>query len=85
MLILSRACVRFAHKVWFVQATNDYSTAPSRALADELERLHKPHVLKIYPSVGQTADDGHNTVYIAIPVWEEDVFQFLDKYVKPKP
>ena len=54
-------------------------------MADELERLHKPHVLKIYPSVGQTADDGHNTVYIAIPVWEEDVFQFLDKYVKPKP
>jgi len=74
-----------AQPVMLVQASNDYSTAPSRALADELERLHKPHVLKIYPSIGQTADDGHNAVYIAIPVWEEDVFQFLDKYVKPKP
>ena len=74
-----------APPVMLVQATNDYSTAPSRALANELERLHKPHVLKIYPSVGQTADDGHNAVYIAIPVWEEDLFQFLDKYVKSKP
>jgi carboxymethylenebutenolidase len=74
-----------AAPVMLIQASNDYSTTPSRALADELERLHKPHVLKIYPPVGQTADDGHNAVYIAIPVWEEDVFQFLDKYVKLKP
>jgi dienelactone hydrolase len=82
---LLRAVRSATQPVMLVQATNDYSTAPSRALADELERLHKPHVLKIYPSVGQTADDGHNAIYIAIPVWEEDVFQFLDKYVKPKP
>jgi dipeptidyl aminopeptidase/acylaminoacyl peptidase len=74
-----------AQPVMLVQAANDYSTAPSLALADELERLHKPHMLKIYPPVGQTADDGHNAVYTAIPIWEEDVFQFLDKYVKPKP
>jgi dipeptidyl aminopeptidase/acylaminoacyl peptidase len=74
-----------APPVMLIQASNDYSTAPSRALADELERLHKPHVLKIYPSVGQTTDDGHNAVYIAIPIWEEDVFQLVDKYVKPKP
>jgi len=74
-----------APPVMLIQASNDYSTAPSRALADELERLRKPHVLKIYPSVGQTADDGHNAVYTAISVWEQDVFQFLDKYVKPKP
>jgi dienelactone hydrolase len=40
-----------AQPVMLVQASNDYSTAPSRALVDELERLHKPYVLKIYPSV----------------------------------
>jgi dienelactone hydrolase len=82
---LLRAVRSAAQPVMLVQAANDYSTAPSLALADELERLHKPHVLKIYPPVGQTADDGHNAVYTAIPIWEEDVFQFLDKYVKPKP
>ena len=68
-----------------IQASNDYRTAPSRALADELERLPKQHVLRICPPVGQTADDGHNAVYLAIPAWEEDVFQFLDTYAKPRP
>jgi dienelactone hydrolase len=65
-----------------IQAANDYSTAPSYALADELERLHKPHLLKIYPAVGQTSENGHNFLYLAIPHWEHDVFGFLDEHVK---
>jgi carboxymethylenebutenolidase len=81
--MLLSAAGRAAAPVMLVQASNDYSTAPSRGLADELQRLHKPHVLKIYPPVGQTADDGHNAVYIAIPVWERDVFNFLDEYTRP--
>jgi len=68
--------------IMFIQAHNDYSTAPSRALAAELERLHKPHLLKIYPAVGTNADDGHNFLYLAIPQWENDLFDFLDKNVK---
>jgi len=70
--------------IMLTQAANDYSTAPSRALAEELERLHKPHLLKIYPPVGKTADEGHDAVYLAIPMWEGDVFGFLDEYVKLK-
>ena len=65
-----------------IQAPNDYSTAPSSALADELERLHKPHLLKIYPPVGKTAETGHNFLYLAMPQWEDDVFGFLDEHVK---
>jgi dipeptidyl aminopeptidase/acylaminoacyl peptidase len=68
--------------IMLTHASNDYDTSAGRALADELERLHKPHVLKIYPPVGQTADDGHNLLYEAIPQWEDDVFKFLDVYVK---
>lgn len=68
--------------IMLIQAANDYSTAPSYALADQLERLHKPHRLKIYPAVGQTSEDGHNFLYLAIPQWEHDAFGFLDKYVK---
>lgn len=64
-----------------IQAANDYSTAPSRELANELRRLHKSYVLKIYPPVGSTADDGHNFVYLAMPQWEPDVFRFLDEHV----
>ena len=68
--------------IMLIQAANDYSTAPGQALADELTRLHKSHILKIYPAVGQTADDGHNFLYLAIPQWEHDVFGFLDEHVK---
>jgi len=68
--------------IMLIQAANDYSTAPSHALADELERLRKPHLLKIYPAVGKTSDDGHNFLYLAIPQWERDIFGFLDEHVK---
>lgn len=60
---------------------NDYSTAPGRALDGELERLHKPHVLKTYPAFGRTSDDGHNAVYYDIRQWETDVFAFLATYL----
>lgn len=68
--------------IMLTHATNDYSTAPGRALAEELERLHKPHILKIYPTVGLTSDDGHNMLYEDIPAWEDDVFKFLDQHIK---
>jgi dienelactone hydrolase len=63
-------------------AENDFGTTAGRALAAELERLHKPYVLKIYPPVGLTSEDGHGMLYENIPAWESDVFEFLDRYVK---
>jgi dienelactone hydrolase len=68
--------------ILFVQAENDYSIAPSRALGEELERLHKPYLVKIYPAIGKSPDDGHNVLYLAIPQWEADVFPFLDQFVR---
>jgi dienelactone hydrolase len=68
--------------ILLTHAENDYSTAPGRSLSEELERLHKPHLLKIYPAVGLTNDDGHGMLYQDIPAWEEDVFSFLDENVK---
>lgn len=62
-------------------AANDYSVVPGQVLAGELARLAKPHLLKIYPPVGQTSDDGHAAAYRAVAQWEEDVFSFLDEYV----
>jgi carboxymethylenebutenolidase len=68
--------------IMLIHAENDYSTAAGKALGAELDRLHRPHLLKIYPPVGQTSDDGHNYLYLAILEWEPDVFKFLDEYVK---
>ena len=39
-------------------------------------------LLKIYPVIGKTPDDGHSLLYLGIPEWEPDVFQFLDNNVK---
>jgi len=68
--------------IMLIHAANDYSTVPGYALASELKRLHKLHLLKIYPSVCRTSEDGHNLVYLAMPQWEHDVFGFLDEHVK---
>ena len=53
--------------IMLIHAANDYSTAPGYALASELERLHKPHLLKVYPPVGRTSEDGHDFRYLASP------------------
>lgn len=68
--------------VLLLHATNDYSVVPGQAMAAELDRLSKPHALKIYPPVGDTASDGHNFLYTDVALWEDDVFRFLDEYVK---
>jgi len=68
--------------IMLIQAENDYSTAAGHALGEELDRLHKPHVLKIDPAVGSTPEDGHNELYRAVSEWEGDVFKFLDQNLK---
>jgi carboxymethylenebutenolidase len=68
--------------IMLTHAENDFGTTAGSALAAELKRLHKPYVLRIYPPVGLTSDDGHNNLYENIPAWESDVFEFLDQHVK---
>jgi carboxymethylenebutenolidase len=69
--------------IMLIHAANDYDTTPGTAIAAELDRLHKPHLLKIYPALGHSSDDGHNLLYLGMPEWEPDVFRFLDANVKP--
>lgn len=68
--------------IMLIHTMNDYSIKPGQAMSGELDRLDKPHVLKMYPPVGQTASDGHNFLYTDVGVWEDDVFRFLDEHVK---
>jgi carboxymethylenebutenolidase len=71
-----------AAPVMLVYAANDYDTTPGKDISAELDRLHKSHLLKIYPTIGETSDDGHSLIYLDISEWEPDVFQFLDNNVK---
>jgi dienelactone hydrolase len=70
-----------AMPVMMIQAANDYSLAPSKAMDEELSRLSKRHVRKIYPAFGQTQGEGHNFFYYDVARWEQDVFAFLDANV----
>jgi dienelactone hydrolase len=71
-----------AAHIMLVYAANDYDTTPGKDISAELDRLHKSHLLKIYPAIGKTTDDGHSLLYLGISEWEPDVFQFLDENVK---
>jgi dienelactone hydrolase len=75
---LLKAVARSA-PVMFIHAANDYSTAPGKALAAVMQRLRRPHRLKIYPPFGRTTHDGHNFLYESVGIWEADVFAFLDR------
>lgn len=67
---------------FFIHAKNDYSLSSGKALDAKLQQLGKPHLLKIYPPIGQTPDDGHGFLFLGAKIWEPDVFAFLDKYMR---
>jgi dienelactone hydrolase len=71
-----------AAPVMLVYAANDFDTTPGKDISAELDQLHKSHLLKIYPVIGKTSEEGHNLLYLGISEWEPDVFQFLDDNVK---
>ncbi len=75
---LLAAVARTTAPVFFIQAANDYSVAPAQALSAEMARLGKRHRVRIYPPTGKTADEGHEFIYREVPIWEADVFSFLD-------
>lgn len=68
--------------VLFIHAANDYSLNPGKELDARRQQLGKPHLLKIYPPIGNTPDDGHNFPLLGVSVWEPDVFAFLDQQMR---
>ena len=79
---LLTAVGRTVAPVFFLHAANDYSVAPGEVLAADMARRGKPHRLEIYPPFGRTAQDGHRFVHLAVPVWEPDLFAFLDERMR---
>jgi hypothetical protein len=68
--------------ICLVQAENDYSTAPTRALAAELRRHAKVHAARVFPQFGLTADEGHLFFQNGAPVWGPFVRAFLDRWMQ---
>jgi dienelactone hydrolase len=68
--------------IMIIHAKNDYSTTPGYALDSVLNRLNKPHELKIYPKFGNSANEGHNFIFLSTKTWEKDVFRFLEECLR---
>jgi dienelactone hydrolase len=68
--------------VMIVHALNDYSVNSGNAVDSVRKQVHKPHLLKIYPAFGSSANEAHNILFLGIQTWEADVFKFLDQYLR---
>ena len=79
---LSGAVARTSAPVFFIHAANDFSVAAGETLDARLRELGKPHLLKIYPPFGRTAEEGHDFLHLGVSIWEPDVFVFLDEHMR---
>jgi dienelactone hydrolase len=68
--------------IMIIHAQNDHSTTPGYALDSVLNHIRKPHLLKIYPKFGNTANQAHNIIFLSPQTWEADVFKFLDENLR---
>jgi carboxymethylenebutenolidase len=82
---LTTAVGRMSASAFFIHAENDYSIRAGTELGAEMARLGKPHRVKIYPGVGQTAAQGHDFIHLRISTWEPDVLTFLNEQMRNAP
>jgi hypothetical protein len=77
---MTRAVRNAKAPIFFFQAANDFDLSPSKTLSAEMNQVGKTQKLKIYPSYGDSSQDGHSFGYFGSDVWGEDVFGFLNRY-----
>lgn len=76
---LQRAARGARLPVFVAQASNDYSTQPTRVLGELLCAEGKVHRSRVYPSFGVTAADGHGLGVDGVDRWFDDVLGFLQR------
>jgi carboxymethylenebutenolidase len=67
--------------IFFIQAANDYSIAPTPALAQARAAAGKPVQSRIYPAFGINAQEGHLLERSGFAIWSQDVRRFLERYL----
>lgn len=70
-----------APPIFFIQAANDFSTAPTPALAQARKAAGKPVQSAIYPAFGVNAEEGHLLEKYGFVLWGEDVRRFLERHL----
>lgn len=64
--------------VFFVQAENDFDTAPSHELSEEMRQAGKAVRVHVFPPNGSTHQEGHHLCWGGErPAWGDEVLDFL--------
>lgn len=61
----------------FIQAQNDFSLVPTKALTDAIVADGGTATRHVYPAFGSTSQDGHEFAVRGSDVWGPEVFAFL--------
>jgi dienelactone hydrolase len=64
--------------IFFIQAANDYSAAPTPALAAARAAAGKPVRSALYPAFGCNPEEGHLLEKTGFGIWGDDVRRFLE-------
>lgn len=75
------AANRLTQPIYFMQAANDYSAAPTAELSAALEGTDKIFKARIYPGFGLTKDEGHFLYGQGAAVWGKEVREFLEQWL----
>ena len=75
------AAQQLTQPIYFMQAQNDYSAAPTAELAASLEGTDKVCQSRIFPGFGLTKDEGHFLYGQGAAVWGAEVRRFLDQWL----
>jgi len=79
--LMKQACRAIENPLFLIQASNDYSTAPTTELGAVLESHGKVYRAKVYPPFGATRDEGHWFERSGALVWRDDVHRFLERHL----
>jgi carboxymethylenebutenolidase len=77
---MTRAVRSAKAPIFFFQAENDWNLEPTEALSRAMKEAGKRFEVRIYPSFGKSHQAGHTFGYFGSVVWEQDVFQFLERH-----
>jgi pimeloyl-ACP methyl ester carboxylesterase len=66
--------------IFFLQAENDFNTAPSKILSEAMRAKKLPHRMRIFPHFGHDHMSGHaGFCMMGWDQWGDDVLDFLRK------
>jgi dienelactone hydrolase len=75
------AATKVNQPIFFIQAGNDYSTAPTPELAEAARSAGATVRSRVFPDFGLSHDEGHFFERTGTMVWSEDVRGFLEAYL----